>query len=136
MPDSKNKIVNDGWGSRTKFQASYGLNMSAGDLEEGNRILGAMQQADEEQEQQVHEEEEQVHEEEEQVHEEEEQVYEEEQQAYEEEEPAYEEEQQDYDYEEEQQDYEEVQETYEGDDYCKRSKRMGVIHEELINVLD
>lgn len=40
---SKYKIVKDGWGSRTNFQASYGLKMTPEDLEEGNQILEAMQ---------------------------------------------------------------------------------------------
>ncbi|KAF8461258.1 hypothetical protein BDZ91DRAFT_629918, partial [Kalaharituber pfeilii] len=44
MSDSKYKIVKDGWGSRTNFQASHGLGMTPEDLEEGNKILDAMQQ--------------------------------------------------------------------------------------------
>jgi hypothetical protein len=46
MPSSKDKIVKDGWGSRSTFQASYGLKMTPDGIEEGNRILEAMQEAD------------------------------------------------------------------------------------------
>ncbi|PUU80614.1 hypothetical protein B9Z19DRAFT_974322 [Tuber borchii] len=43
MPDSKYGTVKDGWGNRTNFQASYGLNTTPEDLEEGNEILELMQ---------------------------------------------------------------------------------------------
>lgn len=43
MADSRYKIVKDGWGSRTNFQASYGLGMTHKDLAEGDKILDAMQ---------------------------------------------------------------------------------------------
>jgi len=46
MPDSKYKIVKDGWGNRTNFQASYGLRTMPGDLEEGDGILELMQEND------------------------------------------------------------------------------------------
>ena len=46
MPDSKYKIVKDGWGNRTNFQASYGLRTTPGDLEEGDGILELMQEND------------------------------------------------------------------------------------------
>jgi len=46
MPNSKYKIVKDGWGDRTNFQASYGLGTKPGDLEEGNEILELMQTQD------------------------------------------------------------------------------------------
>jgi hypothetical protein len=50
MPDTRYKIVKDGWGNRPNFQASYGLTMSPEDIEEGNKILEGMQedQAEEE----------------------------------------------------------------------------------------
>jgi hypothetical protein len=43
---SKGSIVKDGWGSRSNFQASYGLDMTPEGLEEGETILNAMQDAD------------------------------------------------------------------------------------------
>ncbi|KAF8476776.1 hypothetical protein BDZ91DRAFT_707980 [Kalaharituber pfeilii] len=43
---SKYQIVKESWGSRTNFQASYGLKMTPEDLEEGERILEAFQQMD------------------------------------------------------------------------------------------
>jgi len=46
MPDSKSKIIKDGWGSRLNFQLSYGLKMTPEDIEEGNRILEAFQEDD------------------------------------------------------------------------------------------
>ncbi|KAG0138812.1 hypothetical protein HOY82DRAFT_5315 [Tuber indicum] len=46
MPDSKYKIIKDGWGSRANFQASYGLGMSPEGLEEGDSILETMQCSD------------------------------------------------------------------------------------------
>ncbi|PWW77882.1 hypothetical protein C7212DRAFT_77912, partial [Tuber magnatum] len=46
MPDSKYKIIKDSWGSRSNFQASYGLGTTPGDLEEGDRILEAFQKYD------------------------------------------------------------------------------------------
>ena len=42
MPDSKYKIIKDGWGSRVNFQASYGLKMTPEDIETGNAILEEM----------------------------------------------------------------------------------------------
>jgi len=46
MPRSKHKIVKDGWGSRSNFQASHGLGTTPGDLEEGNKILEEIQRHD------------------------------------------------------------------------------------------
>jgi hypothetical protein len=46
MADSKYKIVKDGWGSRTNFQASHGLGMTNEELVEGDKILDAMQRVD------------------------------------------------------------------------------------------
>ncbi|KAL7276506.1 hypothetical protein RUND412_000497 [Rhizina undulata] len=46
MSSSKYKLVKEGWGNRPNFQASYGLNMSPDDIEEGNAILEAMLAAD------------------------------------------------------------------------------------------
>ncbi|KAG0634231.1 hypothetical protein HOY80DRAFT_987487 [Tuber brumale] len=46
MPDSKYKIIKDSWGSRTNFQASYGLRMTPEDLEVGDNILEEMQRND------------------------------------------------------------------------------------------
>lgn len=43
---SKYRIVKDGWGSRSNFQASYLLGMDPEGLEEGNRILDAFIEAD------------------------------------------------------------------------------------------
>jgi len=45
---SKYRIIKDGWGNRANFQALYGLKMTPEDLEEGNAILQAMQEADRE----------------------------------------------------------------------------------------
>ncbi|KAI5853507.1 hypothetical protein BZA05DRAFT_435893 [Tricharina praecox] len=45
MP-GRDKIVRDGWGSHTNFQASYGLRTTPEGLEEGNRILDAMMEND------------------------------------------------------------------------------------------
>jgi hypothetical protein len=46
MPNSKYKIIKDCWGTRTNFQASYGLKMTPEDLEVGDSILEAMQSYD------------------------------------------------------------------------------------------
>jgi len=46
MPTSKYKIVKDNWGSRTNFQAAYGLGMTPDDLKEGDNILEAFQRND------------------------------------------------------------------------------------------
>ncbi|RPA93183.1 hypothetical protein L873DRAFT_1816425 [Choiromyces venosus 120613-1] len=46
MPDSKYKIVKDGWGTRVNFQTCYGLGMTSEDLEEGDHILAQMQRVD------------------------------------------------------------------------------------------
>ncbi|KUJ14612.1 uncharacterized protein LY89DRAFT_686305 [Mollisia scopiformis] len=43
---SRSRIVAKGWGDRHNFQASYGLQMTPEDLEEGDAILKAMQEAD------------------------------------------------------------------------------------------
>jgi hypothetical protein len=43
---SISRIVEEGWGSRANFQASYGLKMTPEGLEEGNAILKAMQEQD------------------------------------------------------------------------------------------
>jgi hypothetical protein len=48
MPVSKYKFIKDGWGSRPLFQASYGLKMTPEDLEEGDSILEALMEAEEE----------------------------------------------------------------------------------------
>ncbi|CAI4213246.1 unnamed protein product [Parascedosporium putredinis] len=40
------RIINDGWGSRSNFQHSYGLDMSPEGLEEGNQIIEAFQEYD------------------------------------------------------------------------------------------
>jgi hypothetical protein len=45
MPDSKYKIIKDGWGNRPNFQASHGLGMTPEDLEEGEAILDELQKA-------------------------------------------------------------------------------------------
>ena len=45
---NSNKIVKAGWGSRSNFQASYGLKMTPDDLEEGKAILKAFENADKE----------------------------------------------------------------------------------------
>jgi hypothetical protein len=37
-----NKIVRSGWDTRTNFQASFGLTMMTGDIQEGNEILKIM----------------------------------------------------------------------------------------------
>jgi hypothetical protein len=60
MPVSKYKFIKDGWGSRPLFQASYGLKMTPEDIEEGNRILEALMEDEEEGEQQAIEEEQQA----------------------------------------------------------------------------
>ncbi|KAF8441808.1 hypothetical protein BGX38DRAFT_1203548 [Terfezia claveryi] len=52
MPDSKYKIIKDGWGSRANFQGSHGLSMSPDDLEEGNAILEKLQELQEQGEEQ------------------------------------------------------------------------------------
>lgn len=41
MP-TKYRFIKDGWGSRTVFQASYGLGMDPDSLEEGNAILNEL----------------------------------------------------------------------------------------------
>ena len=46
MADSRYRIVKDGWGNRSKFQASHGLGMTPEDLAEGDKIVDAMQSAD------------------------------------------------------------------------------------------
>lgn len=46
MADSRYKIVKDGWGSRTNFQASHGLGMTPEDLAKGDKILDATQRVD------------------------------------------------------------------------------------------
>jgi hypothetical protein len=40
------RIVEEGWGSRSNFQASYGLRMTPEDLKVGNAILKAMLEED------------------------------------------------------------------------------------------
>lgn len=39
---SKYQFIKEGWGNRINFQASYGLNMTPDDIEEGNAILEAL----------------------------------------------------------------------------------------------
>lgn len=39
-------MVKEGWGSRSNFQASYGLDMTPEGLEEGNAILEKFQEQD------------------------------------------------------------------------------------------
>lgn len=46
MPTSKYKIVKDSWGSRSNFQASYGLGMTPDDLKQGDEILEVFQSSD------------------------------------------------------------------------------------------
>ncbi|KAI9697690.1 MAG: hypothetical protein M1836_004640 [Candelina mexicana] len=41
-PFTRYRVIKDGWGSRRKFQASYGLDMSPEGIEEGNAILEAL----------------------------------------------------------------------------------------------
>ncbi|OBT43010.1 hypothetical protein VE00_07355 [Pseudogymnoascus sp. WSF 3629] len=38
-PPTNYRIVKDGWGDRPNFQHSFGLPMTPGGIEEGNRIL-------------------------------------------------------------------------------------------------
>ncbi|KAK1218607.1 hypothetical protein PQX77_018707 [Marasmius sp. AFHP31] len=45
---SRNQIIEDGWGNRVNFQASYGLKMTPEDIEEGNLILEAFEKHDRE----------------------------------------------------------------------------------------
>ncbi|KAK2731313.1 hypothetical protein FQN57_003454, partial [Myotisia sp. PD_48] len=45
---SKREMVKDGWGTRSNFQASYGLGMTPDDIEEGDAILDTFLKADRE----------------------------------------------------------------------------------------
>ncbi|KAJ8083404.1 hypothetical protein PM082_009276 [Marasmius tenuissimus] len=47
-PKTRNQIIQEGWGSRANFQASYGLKMTPGDIEEGNLILEAFEEQERE----------------------------------------------------------------------------------------
>ena len=40
--ESKNQIIRNSWGSRSNFQASYGLRMTPEDLEKDNSIIKSM----------------------------------------------------------------------------------------------
>jgi len=44
--DSNNSTIKDGWGSRSNFQASYGLKMDPEGFAEGNAIRGAFREQD------------------------------------------------------------------------------------------
>lgn len=43
---SKYAMVKEGWGTRTNFQYSYGLDMTPEGIEEGNKILECFREAD------------------------------------------------------------------------------------------
>ncbi|KAI9782186.1 MAG: hypothetical protein M1835_004077 [Candelina submexicana] len=45
-PFSRYRFIKDGWGRRSKFQASYGLDMSPDGIDEGNVILEALMKQD------------------------------------------------------------------------------------------
>jgi len=44
MPDSKYKILKDGWGTRKNLQGSHESNISPRDLEEGNVSVAKRQE--------------------------------------------------------------------------------------------
>lgn len=44
--DSNHQIIKESWGDRPNFQASQGLSMVPGEIEEGNRILDGFREAD------------------------------------------------------------------------------------------
>lgn len=43
---SNSAMVKEGWGGRSTFQRSYGLDMTPEGIEEGNRLLDGFRQAD------------------------------------------------------------------------------------------
>lgn len=43
---SNHQIIKQSWGNRPNFQASYGLSMDPGGIEEGNKILDGFREAD------------------------------------------------------------------------------------------